>query len=425
MSTTDSAPVTPRRHHRLDISEPDFWARDFATRDETFARLRAEPGLTWHAPPPALFPHDEPGYWAVTRHHDIAHISRHPELFTSTLGISMDPMPVELQRPTTFFLMMDPPQHTRYRKLISSAFTPRQVRRIESQIGANATEIVDEFLAKLRDGEPVDFVDSVSRMLPMRTISDMIGIEGGQREAVAYAAEAMFGSSDAEYASLEERGEFFLAQFGILHRAGTDLARHRRLRPHDDLMSAIVSAEVDGHGLTDEELGAFMVLLASAGNDTTKQTTSHAFKALTEHPAQREWLLEDFDARIGGAVEEFIRWGSPVMHFARHAVADTEVAGTRIRTGEKLVLFYCSANRDETALDDPHIFDITRTHNPHSGFGGGGAHFCLGAWLARMQLRLLFRELLTRTPEVTLGEPEYVHSDFIHGIKRMPVRLRS
>ncbi|MFI5718448.1 cytochrome P450 [Nocardia sp. NPDC051750] len=423
MSPLDSAPAASRRYHRLDISQPAFWTRDFRSRDEVFAELRAEPGLTWHAPPPAVFPHDEPGYWAVTRHHDIAHISRHPELFTSTLGISMDPMPIEVQRPTTFFLTMDPPQHTRYRRLISSAFTPKQVRRIESQIRANAAGIVDEFLVELSSGEPVDLVDSLSRKLPMRTISDMIGIDPADQDAVAYAAEAMFGSSDEEYAGLEERAAFFMTQFGILHRAGTDLARRRRDDPRDDLMSAIVAAEVDGHRLTDEEVGAFMVLLASAGNDTTKQTTSHAFKALVERPAQREWLLEDFDARIGGAVEEFVRWATPVIHFARHAVTDTEVAGTWIRAGEKLVLFYCSANRDETALDDPQIFDITRTQNPHSGFGGGGAHFCLGSWLARMQLRLLFGELLHRVPEVVLGEPEYVHSDFVHGIKRMPVRL--
>lgn len=422
MSPIDSAPAASRRYHRLDISDPTFWARDFRARDEVFAQLRTEPGLTWHAPPPALFPHSEPGYWAVTRHDDIAFVSRNPELFTSTLGISMDPMPIELQRPTTFFLTMDPPQHTRYRRLISSAFTPKQVRRIESQIRANAAEIVGEFLADLSTGTPVDFVESVSRKLPMRTISDMIGIDPAERDAVAQAAEAMFGSSDEEYAALAERAEFFMAQFGILHRAGTDLARLRRAEPRDDLMSAIVAAEVDGHRLTDEEIGAFMVLLASAGNDTTKQATSHAFQALVDRPAQREWLLEDFDGRIGGAVEEFVRWSTPVLHFARHAVTDTEIAGTRVRAGEKLVLFYCSANRDETALDDPHIFDITRTRNPHSGFGGDGAHFCLGAWLARMQLRLLFHELLTRVPDVVLGTPEYMHSDFIHGIKRMPVQ---
>lgn len=422
MNPADSAPAATRRFHRLDISGPEFWARDFAARDEVFARLRAEPGLTWHAPAPTVFPHAEPGFWAVTRHRDIAYISRHPELFTSSLGISMDPMPVELQRPTSFFLTMDPPRHTRYRRLISAAFTPEQVRRIESQIRANAAEIVDEFLADLHGGQPVDLVDSLSRKLPMRTVSDMIGIDRADRETVAHAAEAMFGSSDEEYASPEERAGFFMTQFAILHGAGTELAARRRRSPRDDLMSAIVAAEVDGHRLTDEEIGAFMVLLASAGNDTTKQTTSHGFKALVDHPAQREWLLEDLAARLGGAVEEFIRWATPVVHFARHAVTDTEVAGTPVRAGEKLVLFYCSANRDDAALETPHIFDLTRDPNPHTGFGGGGAHFCLGAWLARMQLRLLFHELLPRIPEVVLGDPEYVHSDFVHGIKRMPVR---
>lgn len=293
MKPADSAPATTRRFHRLDISGPAFWARDFAARDEVFAQLRTEPGLTWHAPAPAVFPHSEPGFWAVTRQHDIAYISRHPDLFTSSLGISMDPMPVELQRPTSFFLTMDPPRHTRYRRLISAVFTPKQVRRIEIQIRANAAEIVDEFLADLLGEEPVDLVDSLSRKLPMRTVSDMIGIDRADRETVAYAAEAMFGSSDEEYASLEERAGFFMSQFTVLHGTATELAARRRRVPRDDLMSAIVTAEVDGHRLTDEEIGAFMVLLASAGNDTLKQTTSHGLKALIDHPAQREWLLED------------------------------------------------------------------------------------------------------------------------------------
>lgn len=423
LDSSPATPISPHPYHRLDISETEFWGRDFRTRDETFATLRDEPGLTWHRPMDAVFPNQETGYWAATRHADVKFISQHEELFCSREGVSVDPMPAEIQRNMTFFLAMDPPDHTRYRKLISSGFTPRQVRRIEEQIKANSRSIVDDLLAQLRSGDQIDFVASCSGLLPMRTVSDMIGIDPADQQKVAYAAECLFSSSDDEYASLEERAVHVMTQLGVLAGSGVELAQRRRAEPHDDLMTELVNAEVDGHRLTDAELGSFMVLLGSAGNDTTKQATTHAFKALVEHPEQRAWLLADYDNRIGGAVEEFVRWATPVLAFARHAVVDTEVAGTEIKAGEKVALFYCSANRDQSVFDRPHEFDITRTTNPHLGFGGGGAHYCLGTHVARMELRHLFYELLTRLPEVTLGEPEYLQSTFVHGIKRMPISL--
>lgn len=423
LDSSTGATASPYPYHRMDISDPEFWGNSFRSRDDTFAALRDEPGLTWHRPIPAVFPHQETGYWAATRHADIKFISQHEELFCSSEGVSVDPMPAEIQRNMTFFLAMDPPDHTRYRKLISSGFTPRQVRRIEEQIKSNSRSIVDDLLTQLRNGDEIDFVASCSGQLPMRTISDMIGIDPTDQEKVAYAAECLFSGSDDEYASLEERAMHVMTQLGVLAGSGVELAQRRRNEPHDDLMTELVNAEVDGHRLTDSELGSFMVLLGSAGNDTTKQTTTHAFKALVDHPEQRAWLLADFDNRIGAAVEEFVRWATPVLAFARHAVTDTEVAGTEIKAGEKVALFYCSANRDETVFDRPHEFDITRAANPHLGFGGGGAHYCLGTHVARMELRHLFYELLTRLPEVTLGEPEYLRSTFVHGIKRMPIRL--
>jgi cytochrome P450 len=423
--TVDSPTTSPHPYHRLNISTPAFWEKDFRARDNTFARLRAEDGLSWHRPASSIFPHNELGYWAITRHADIRYVSHHNEIFGSRLGISVDPLPAEVQRISTFFLAMDPPDHSRYRRLISSAFTPKQIRRIESQIQANAAEVVDQLIDSLRGQGEVDFVSHCSARLPMRTISDMIGIDPADREAIAYAAESLFSATDDDYANLEERATHALAQIGTLTSTGIELAQRRRREPHEDLMTNIVNAEVDGHRLSDTEIGAFMVLLASAGNDTTKQTTSHAFEALSQHPAQRDWLLEDFDGRIDTAIEEFVRWATPVMNFARHALVDTELAGTPIKAGEKLGLFYCSANRDETVFDRPHEFDITRSPNPHFGFGGGGAHFCLGAQLAKMQLRQLFGQLLTRLPAIEVGEPEYLHSNVFHGIKHMPIRLQS
>jgi len=408
-----------REYSPYDISSRDFWRRPFAERDRTFAQLRRTEGLTWHRPLPTLFDVVEPGFWAVTRRADVVHVSQHPELFTSTEGVALDPMPAEVQKIATFFLTMDPPEHTRYRRLISAAFTPRHVRRIEEQIRANARAIVDDLVGA---GE-VEFVKACAGRLPMLTVCDMLGVPRSDHEAVAAAAEKLFSMSDDEYSSLEERAANTVNEMMLLSGTGIELARFRRANPGDDLMTSIVDAEVDGHRLTDEEIGAFMILLASAGNDTTKQTTTHAMMALAAHPEQRAWLMADFDNRIGPAVEEFIRWASPVLQFARVATRDTEVAGTPIAAGEKLGLFYCSGNRDEAAFTDPHAFDLSRSPNPHVGFGGGGPHFCLGNQLARSELRNLFRELLTRIDRIEFGEPEYLLSNFVHGIKRVPAHI--
>lgn len=411
--------VPEERFSPHDISSRRFWGQPFDVRDQTFAQLRAAPGLSWHPPVPSVFDHTEPGFWALTRRADIVYASLHPELFSSAHGIALDPMPADLQRIATFFLMMDPPQHTLYRRLISAAFTPRHVAQIDEQVRKNAATVVDELVGT---GQ-VDFVAACSARLPMMTISEMLGVPTDQREAVAKAAEKLFSMSDDEYSSLEERAEATVNEMFLLANTGIELARFRRRHPGDDLMTAIVDAEVDGHRLTDEEIGAFLILLASAGNDTTKQTTSHAMLALAAHPDQRDWLTADFEDRIGPAVEEFIRWATPVLQFARTVTEDTELAGQQLRAGDKVGLFYCSANRDESAFDEPQRFDLTRAPNPHLGFGGGGPHFCLGNQLARTELRNLFRELLTRV-HVEFGEPEYLMSNFVHGIKRLPAFVR-
>lgn len=412
--------TSEREYSSVDITSNAFWRQPFAQRDATFARLRAQEGLSWHRPLSTLFPMEEDGFWALTRREDIVFASQHPEVFTSAQGVALDPMPAEVQRIATFFLTMDPPQHTVYRKLISAAFTPRNVRRIEQQIHDNAVKIVDDLVGA---GE-VDFVAACSARLPMMTIMDMLGVPPTDQPAVARAAEKLFSMSDDEYSSLEERAQDTINEMLLLSGTGVELAKFRRAKPGDDLMTSIVTAEVDGHRLSDEEIGAFLVLLSSAGNDTTKQTTTHAMMALTQHPAQRTWLLDDFEGRIGVAVEEFVRWASPVMQFARFATADVELAGTQIKAGDKVGLFYCSANRDESAFDDPAVFNLGRTPNPHLGFGGGGPHYCLGNQLAKTELRNIFRELLTRLQKVEFGEPEMLYSSFVHGIKRLPAHIQ-
>jgi cytochrome P450 len=412
--------VQAREYSPIDITSHDFWSQPFAVRDATFAQLRAHDGLTWHRPFPSMFAMEEPGYWALTRRADIAYVSQHTELFTSAKGVALDPMPAEIQHFASFFLTMDPPRHTTYRRLISSAFTPRNVRHIEEQIHRSAVGIVDDLVG----AGSVDFVEACSARLPMLTIMEMLGVPKADQPSVAKAAEKLFGLSDDEYSSLEERAQDTVNEIMLLNSTGQELAKFRRNNPGDDLMTSIVNAEVDGHRLTDEEIGAFLILLASAGNDTTKQATTHAMMALVENPDQRDWLMADFENRIGAAVEEFVRYASPVMQFARFATEDTEINGQAVDAGDKVGLFYCSANRDEAVFDEPARFNLQRSPNPHLGFGGGGPHFCLGNQLARTEMRNLFRELLTRLKTVEFGEPDLLHSSFVHGVKRVPAFVR-
>lgn len=409
-----------REYSPFDITSHDFWSRPFDIRDQTFAQLRAQDGISWHRPLPTLFDIEEPGFWALTRRADLQFASQNPDLFTSAQGVALDPMPADVQKFATFFLGMDPPQHTTYRRLISSAFTPRNVRRIEEQIHANAVAIVDDLV---RAGD-IDFVEACSARLPMRTISDMLGVPAADQPALAKAAEKLFSMSDDEYSSLEERAMATINEIMLISNTGVELAKFRRANPGDDLMTSIVNAEVDGHRLTDEEIGAFLILLASAGNDTTKQSTTHAMLALAANPDQRDWLMEDFDGRIGTATEEFVRWSTPVLQFARFATRDVEIAGQQIKAGDKVGLFYCSANRDESVFADPQKFDLSRSPNPHVGFGAGGPHFCLGNQLAKSELRNIFRELLTRLTTIELGDPDLLYSSFVHGIKRLPAHVR-
>jgi cytochrome P450 len=415
-----AAPVQAREYSPIDITSHGFWSQPFAARDETFAQLRAGEGLSWHRPFPSMFPIEEPGYWALTRRADIVFVSQHPELFTSAQGIALDPMPAEIQHFASFFLTMDPPQHTVYRRLISSAFTPRNVRQIEEQIHRNAVSIVDDLVG----AGDIDFVEACSARLPMLTIMEMLGVPKADQPAVSKAAEKLFGLSDDEYSSLEERAQATINEIMLLNTTGQELAKFRRANPGDDLMTSIVNAEVDGHRLTDEEMGAFLILLASAGNDTTKQATTHTMMALVENPDQRAWLMEDFENRIGPAIEEFVRWSSPVLQFARFVTEDTEINGQPVSAGDKVGLFYCSANRDEAVFDEPGRFNLRRSPNPHLGFGGGGPHFCLGNQLTKAELRNLFRELLTRLTTVGFGEPDLLYSSFVHGVKRLPAFVK-
>ena len=360
---------------------------------------------------------DDTGYWAVTRHADIVTVSRNSEVFLSGKGVLFENIPEELLEASQSFLAMDPPRHTLIRKVVHAAFTPRQVRRIEDSIKANAAAIVDELASA---GSGADFVEHCAKELPIRTLWNMVGIPESERHRVAHAADALVSWGDPVYLAGRNPLEVLLENQMYLHQVAGALAAERRANPGEDLISSLVHAEVDGDRLNDAEVAAFFVLLAVAGNDTTRQTTSHAMKALTDFGDQQAWLLADFDARIGTSVEEFVRWATPVMTFRRTAATDFELADQTVRAGEKVVMFYPSGNWDTDVFSNPDSLDLGRHPNPHLSFGGGGRHFCLGAHVARAQLRAIFAELLTKLPTITAGEPAYVQGNFIHAIRSMP-----
>jgi cytochrome P450 len=419
MTGKSDADQSGRAYDAIDLSSRAFWSTSAADRERSFAVLRAERPVSWHPPvEDALM--DDPedrGYWAVTRRSDVVAVSRNNEVFESGKGVLFENVPVELLEASQSFLAMDPPRHTKLRKLVSAAFTPRQTRRIEDSIKSNAKAIVEEF----RDaGSGADFVDHCAKQLPIRTLSDMVGIPESERQQVAQAADALVSWADALYLDGRHPLQVLFENQTYLHQVAGALAAERRKRPGDDLFSALVNAEVDGDRLTDADVSAFFVLLSVAGNDTTRQTTSHAMKALTDFPGERSWLTAAFEDRIGTAVEEFLRWATPVMTFRRTAARDFEVGGQKILAGEKVVMFYPSANWDTEVFDHPERLDLSRDPNPHLGFGGGGVHFCLGAHVARAQLRAIFAELLRQLPDIQAGEPAYVPGNFIHAIRSMP-----
>jgi cytochrome P450 len=404
----------------VNLGSLDFWDQDPQVRDEqAFAILRRDFPVSRHSAPDNVLDvmeRDERPYWAIVRHEDVRRVSRDPETFCSGKGVLFGDVPQEMLEASQSFIAMDAPRHTKLRGLVSSAFTPRQVARIEEGIRENARRIVAE-AAPTGGG---DFVELIAKRLPLVTISEMIGVPEPDRDRIVAAADLLVTTSDPEVFGERPPIEMVGEALWTLSEFATQLAAHRERHPGEDLMTGLVQAEIDGERLTHAEIAAFFVLLSVAGNDTTRHTTSHALRALSIHPEQRALLLEEPEARLRVAVEEFVRWASPVLTFRRTTTRETELCGRTLPAGEKVVLFYHSANRDERAFPEPWRFDVTRDPNRHLGFGGGGPHYCLGASLARAQLRAIFGEMLRVIPDVEAGEPELLRSAFVHGVKRMP-----
>lgn len=404
----------------VSVSPLTFWAATAEEREAAFRVLRDERPLSWHPPlEGALMEPEVDGVWAVTRHEDISFVSKNPQLFCSGQGVMNEAVPEDILHAAQSFLGMDGGQHSTLRRLISSVFTPRQVAKIQDQIKVQASTIVDELITTSEG----DFVQQVSKRLPMWTIYEMIGLPEEYREEAAHHADGMVSWADADVAAGREPGEVLNESLVGMLTAGLELAERRRAHPTSDLMSLLVQAEIDGRRLTDDELGAFFVLLSVAGNDTTRNTVTLTTMALQQFPDQRALLASDYDNLIKPAIEEFVRWASPVMTFRRTATQDTELRGQHIKEGDWLIMMYSSGNRDERVFTDPYRFDITRGPNPHVGFGGGGPHFCMGSFLAKMQLESIFRELIFRAPNLRVGEPEFLTGNFVHAVKSLPYTL--
>jgi cytochrome P450 len=408
----------------IDLSDNTFWGLPLAERAAAFAVLRAQGRPQFYAEPETPFTEIGPGYYALVRHADIIEASRHPDVFCSGKGAtSVADLPVEFNEYFGSMINMDAPRHARLRRIVSRAFSPRMIAKFEDDVRTAAAKVVDDLLAT----GPCDFVSNVAARLPLKIICDMMGIPDDQYEMVLANTNIILSGADPEFMSedLNEAVTQLLGAGAALADLVTNLATARAQAPADDLVSALVTANIDGEQLTSAELASFFILLVVAGNETTRNALSHGLMLLTEYPEQRALLLADLENRIGGAVEEIVRYASPVIFMRRTLTGDYTMDGQDYREGDKVILFYYSANRDESVFADPERFDITRSPNPHVGFGGPGPHFCLGSHLARRELTVMFRELLTRIPDITAGEPDRLLSSFINGIKRLPCQFSS
>jgi methyl-branched lipid omega-hydroxylase len=403
----------------IDLGSLEFWEWDDDLRDGAFATLRRESPITFFEAPELTGWVPGAGHWALTRFDDIHYASRHPEIFSSIpTSTALTEVPAEIAEFVGSMINLDDPRHLRLRKIVNRAFTPKVVARIEDSVRDRARTIVTNLVANHRDAQ-ADFVAEASGLLPLQIICDMMGIPDEDEQNVFHWTTVILGIGDDEVS-----GEFdeVIRAVTELAEYGVRLAEDRRARPGDDLTTNLVQAEVDGERLTSDEIASFFILLSAAGNETTRNAISHGMVALTRYPEERHKWWSDFDGVAATAVEEIVRWASPIIFMRRNLTQDIEMRGMKMKAGDKVSMWYNSGNRDEAKFDNPWRFDVTRDPNPQIGYGAGGAHFCLGANLARREIRVLFEELHREIPDVVaVEEPAILHSAFVHGIKRLPV----
>jgi methyl-branched lipid omega-hydroxylase len=402
----------------IHLESLEFWGLDDDYRDGSFATLRREAPISfWPAIEIEGFEAGQ-GYWALTKLDDVHYASRHPDIFSSAGGITINNQTPELAEYFGSMIVMDDPRHQRLRSIVSRAFTPKVVARIEASVRERAHRLVTSMIADHPDGE-ADLVSELAGPLPLQIICDMMGIPEEDHQRVFHWTNVILGLGDPDFATDFEE----LLQVSMdIGAYATALAEDRRSNHHDDLTTSLVEAEVDGDRLSSQEIASFFILLVVAGNETTRNAISHGLMALSRYPEQRDKWWSNFDGLTTTAVEEIVRWASPVVYMRRTLTRDIELSGVKMAAGDKAALWYCSANRDESKFANPWAFDVARDPNPHLGFGGGGAHFCLGANLARREIRVVFDELRREIPDiVAVEEPARLLSQFIHGIKRLPV----
>ncbi len=432
MSREALSTPTPRPVSVADVTTPnpilpEFWVRPADEIDADLAVLldhdepvfRPEPEVPAEIPLPT-----GPGAWVVTHHDQILEVSKTPEVYSSADGVTILDAPPEFNEFFSSMIAMDDPRHARLRRLVSAGFTPRMLARLEGGVAEQAARIVDGICER---GE-VDFVVDVAARLPLVIVCDLMGIPESQVDFVFEKTNIILGGGDPEY--VPDTHDILTAMLlagQSLAELMHEVADAKRGGDDDDLTSILVNAEVDGERLTESEIASFFILLVVAGNETTRNAISWALTYLTANPDQRRiWADavtgDDPDPAVEtAAVEEVVRLASPVTYMRRTATRDTELGGARIRRGDKVAMFYLAANRDPRVFDDPLRFDVRRDPNPHVGFGGPGPHFCLGAHLARREIKLMWRELFRRLPDIeAAGEPELLLSSFIHGIKHLP-----
>jgi methyl-branched lipid omega-hydroxylase len=414
-----SAPM-PAAPGDVNLSDFAFWALPVPEREAAFAALRQLPhppfygeiDLTDVGFPPG------PGYYALVRHADIVEVSRRPQDFCSSKGaISVIDMPSEFNEFFGSMISMDNPKHARLRRIVSRAFSSRAIGELEDVVRITAQRIVRDLIAR----GPCDFVRHVAARMPITVICDILGIPEEDHDFIFDRSNVLVGAFDPDYVpDMSASATALLTAGGELADYVDRLGKQRTVRPADDLITKLVSANVDGEKLSPQELGSFFILLVVAGNETTRNAISYGLKLLTDNPVQRSLWVSDFETHAARAVEEIVRISAPILYMRRTATRDCEMNGHLFQQDDKLLLFYWSANRDETVFDTPHGFDITRDPNPHLGFGSAGPHFCLGAHLGRLEITEIFRRLLHYVPDIrSEGEPQWLQSNFINGIKRL------
>ncbi|BCI55309.1 cytochrome P450 [Mycolicibacterium litorale] len=394
----------------FDFTDPDVLLQGIPVNE--FAQLRKTAPVWWNEQQESIF--DDGGYWVISRHEDIKAISRNGDLWSTHAKGAVMRLPEgvtaeQLDLTKALLINHDAPEHTRLRKIVSRLFTPRAVAALEEKLAVSAREIV----AAAKEKGSGDFVTDIAMNLPLQAIADLIGVPEADREKLFVWTNCIMNTDDPDFDSDPTVANAELMGYAY------NMAEERRRCPADDIVTRLIQADIDGESLGDVEFAFFVILLAVAGNETTRNAMTHGMNAFFDNPDQWELFVRE---RPETAVDEIVRWATPVHCFQRTALADVELGGVTIREGQRAGLFYSSANYDEEVFDSPFRFDILRDPNPHLGFGGNGAHYCIGANLARMEIKLIFNELADQIPDISkLGEPQRLRSGWINGVKELPV----